>query len=98
MEDRKTQRFMELLNKRLSRLEERLEKIDITDYVYFSNSTKKRLLSNLLNGIARGVGSAIGVSFVFAILVVVLKWIAGINIPIISDFLLWLVSTVDKTG
>ena len=98
MEDKKTQKFIVLLYKRLSRLEERLEKIDITDYVYFSTGLKKRLLSNLLNGIARGVGSAIGVSFVFAILVVVLKWIAGINIPIISDFLFWLVNTVDKTG
>lgn len=98
MEEKGTRKYLILLYRKLSELTDRLEKIDLTDYVYFDSSLKKRLLANLLNGIARGVGSAIGVSFVFAILVVVLKWLAGIRIPIISDFLSWLVSTANIPG
>lgn len=80
----------------LDSIEKNFKHIDITDYVYFTSSPYKRLLSNFLNGIARGVGSAVGVSVVFAIIVIVLKWLAGINIPLISDLLSWLISTIES--
>ena len=82
--------------KELNELNAKFQYRDIRDYVEFADKPYKRLWANFINGIARGVGSAIGVSFVFTLLVLILKWIAGINIPLISDLILWFIGFVES--
>jgi hypothetical protein len=89
-------KFQKRLLKKLDDVNAKLQYRDIRDYIEFSGFSAKRFWCNFLNGIARGVGSAIGVSFVFTLLVIILKWIAGINIPIISDFVFWIIGFIES--
>lgn len=82
--------------KKLNDINEKLQYRDIRDYVEFADKPYKRIWANFINGVARGVGSAIGVSFIFTLLLIILKWIAGINIPIVSDVLFWIIGFIES--
>jgi hypothetical protein len=58
---------------------------------------KKRLLrSHFLNGLAKGVGMAVGFSILGAILIIVLQNLATRNLPLIGDFLAQLMEIVKE--
>lgn len=57
---------------------------------------KRRLLSDLASGAARGVGFSIGFTVLGALLLYVLQSIALANLPIIGQFLAELVRIVES--
>ncbi len=85
---------------RLSNIEERLkdislklEKAKIADYVEIMNNPKKLLYTNFIGGLARGLGTAIGISVLAAILFYILR--QTVNLPWIGQLIAELLNIVD---
>jgi len=85
---------------RLSKIEERLkdislklEKAKIADYVEIMNNPKKLLYTNFIGGLARGLGTAIGISVLAAILFYILR--QTVNLPWIGQLIAELLNIVD---
>lgn len=65
----------------------RLEKASVAEYVEFWRNPKRVFLANLLAGLARGVGTAIGLTVVGAAVVYFLGRLAALNLPLIGEFI-----------
>ncbi|HHY90024.1 MAG TPA: hypothetical protein GX503_00015 [Clostridiales bacterium] len=85
---------------RLSKIEERLEEISlklekskIADYVEIMNNPKKLLYTNFIGGLARGLGTAIGISVLAAILFYILR--QTVNLPWIGQLIAELLDIID---
>ena len=74
----------------------KIEKMRTLDYVFFVEHPYKRIWHNFVNGVARGVGSAIGFTVVFAFIIMLLEWIGRINLPIISEIIRFVLSLTEK--
>ena len=64
-----------------------MEKTRIAEYVQYLDRPWKLIWTNFLIGIARGLGSTIGLAVVIAALVFFLQNLLMLNLPIISDFI-----------
>lgn len=91
------------LKKSLNSVEERLvkvtndlEKTQIADYVNLLNRPMKLLWRNFLAGIARGVGSAVGLAFFATFILYILQLLGALNLPIIGDYIADIVRIVQK--
>lgn len=82
------------LNKRLDSIATQMEKTQIADYVMLLNKPKRLILINLMSGIARGVGIAIGFTVFAAVILYVLRLLGALNLPIIGDFIADIVKIV----
>lgn len=71
-----------------------LEKAQIGEYVDLLRSPRKLIWRNVLAGIARGVGIALGFTFFSAVIVVVLQQLGALNLPIIGAYIARLVEIV----
>ncbi|MBE7065868.1 MAG: hypothetical protein E7384_08680 [Ruminococcaceae bacterium] len=80
----------------VERISEKVEKMRTLDYVFFVDHPYKRIWHNFVNGVARGVGSAIGFSVVFALIIMILEWIGNINLPIISELVNFILGLTEK--
>jgi hypothetical protein len=75
-----------------------LEKMKLAEYVELLNNPKKLLWINFISGIARGLGTAIGFSILFALLLYFLQKIVVLNLPLISDFIADIVRMVQNNA
>ena len=73
-----------------------MEKMRIAEYVQYLNRPWKLLWTNFLIGIARGLGSTIGLAIVIALVFYVLQHIVMLNLPFISDLLTKMVYTIQE--
>ena len=73
-----------------------MEKMRIAEYVQYLERPWKLLWTNFLIGIARGLGSTIGLAIILAILFFVLQHIVMLNLPFISDLLTKMIYTVQE--
>jgi hypothetical protein len=85
---------MEMLQLKLEKIAEQMEKAQIADYVMLLNRPARLIRINLLTGIARGVGIAIGFSVLAAVLLYALRLLGALNLPIIGDFIADIVKIV----
>lgn len=72
-----------------------LEKMKLAEYVELLNNPKKLLWINFISGVARGLGTAIGFSILFALFLYLLQKIILLNLPLISDFIADIVRMVN---
>ena len=76
---------------RLERVTEQLtrtmEKTRIAEYVQYLNHPWRLIWTNFLIGIARGLGSTLGLAVVIGLLVFFLQNLLMLNLPVISDFI-----------
>ncbi|MEB3100612.1 DUF5665 domain-containing protein [Ferviditalea candida] len=79
---------------KLAKLAADMEKVQIADYVQLLNSPRKLIWTNLIAGISRGVGIAIGVTVFAAGILYVLQLLGALNLPIIGDFIAELIKIV----
>jgi len=82
------------LTKQVERLALLLEKSNFADYVQMTQNPWRLMFSNLLAGIARGLGVAIGFTILAAILVYLLN--SMVNLPVIGDFIADIVRIVQS--
>ena len=64
-----------------------MEKSKIAEYVQYLHRPWYMLWTNFLIGIARGLGSTIGLAIIIAILVFFLQKLLLLNLPLLSDFI-----------
>ena len=86
-----TQRECELIR----RLTDTLERMHLDEYLEYVSNRKRMLGSNLLYGMVRGLGFAVGFSVLGALAVVLLKNVVLKNIPIISDFIAEVIHAIE---
>lgn len=64
-----------------------MEKTRIAEYVQYLEHPGKLLWTNFLIGVARGLGSTIGLAIVLSVLVFFIQKLIMLNLPGISDFI-----------
>ena len=85
-----------LLHRQLHRLSDLLEREQISDYVQLLQRPWQMLMLNVLYGVARGLGIALGVTIFTTLVVWFLKWLGALDLPIIGDYLAELVTAVQE--
>lgn len=64
-----------------------MERAKIGEYVELMNKPKRVIYVNLVSGIARGLGMAVGFTLLGALAIYILTRLSLLNLPIIGDFL-----------
>lgn len=75
---------LEQITEKLTRT---MEKTRIAEYVQYLEHPGRLLWTNFLIGIARGLGSTIGLAIVVGFLIFFLQKLLLLNLPVISDFI-----------
>ncbi|MFD0671994.1 DUF5665 domain-containing protein [Cohnella sp. GCM10027633] len=87
---------LNFLSERIDQLAANMEKSQLKEYVNLMQKPWTLIFKNLLSGMARGVGYAIGFSFFAAVIVYVLQWIGALNLPIVGDYIADIVRVVQR--
>jgi hypothetical protein len=82
------------INTKVTSIAANIERTQIADYVHLMNSPRKLIWTNLLAGVSRGVGIAIGFTVFTTTIVYLLQALGALNLPIIGDFIAELVKHV----
>ncbi|WP_244310783.1 DUF5665 domain-containing protein [Paenibacillus ottowii] len=75
---------------------EQMERTRIADYALLLNKPWRLLWLNLISGISRGVGIALGFTFFAATIIYVLQVLGALNLPIIGDYIADIVRIVQR--
>lgn len=78
---------VQLIYQIVSRLAKEMQRSEMMEYIELMNRPRKLIGRNILLGIARGIGIAIGFTFFAATIVYVLKLLGALNLPIIGDYI-----------
>ena len=81
---------------RLRRQVNRLEKLQLEEYLVYITDTRRYFARNFLAGLARGLGGAVGFTILGAVVVVILSRMTVENIPLIGGFLAEIVEVVQQ--
>ena len=81
---------------RLKRQVDRLESMNMEQYMLYITDTRRYLWRNLTAGIARGLGGAVGFTILGAIVAAVLSRLTLENVPLIGGFLAEIVDAVQQ--
>ena len=73
-----------------------LERMHMPEYVRFLEDRRRFYRMQLVGGILRGVGTAVGFTVLGAVLVWLLQGLAQRNLPVIGDFLAQIVDLVQR--
>ncbi|MFC5703574.1 DUF5665 domain-containing protein [Cohnella faecalis] len=87
---------MHLLTDRLNTLASEMEKAQLKDYVNLMSRPWQLIWRNLLAGLSRGVGIAIGFTFFAATIVYILQGLGALNLPIVGDYIADIVRIVQR--
>lgn len=79
--------FLETLLRRVESAIEAFNKAGIAEMVELYRNPWRMLWLNLVSGMARGFGIAIGVSLVSALFVALIVRLASLNLPVIGEFI-----------
>lgn len=84
------------LNARLDKIADSLEKSEFKDILENYTNPKKRILTNLLAGISRGLGLSLGTFVILGIL----GYIASLflNVPVIGEYLAEIKKYIDANN
>lgn len=91
---KKKRDVIELLNQNVKKLARNMERAKIEEYVASMKKPWKILTLNFGIGIARGLGVAIGMTIVFAIIMYMISKM--VNLPLIGEFVARIVEIVNK--
>lgn len=101
--DKQDQEELSQLKKSLDSIEQRLikvtndlERTQIADYIDLMNRPMKLIWRNLLAGVAKGVGTAIGWVFLATFVLYILQMLGKLNLPIIGDYIADIVRIVQS--
>ncbi len=73
-----------------------MEKMKLAEYVEYLHNTRKMLMINLMAGVARGLGMAIGFTVLGAVVLYLLQKIVLLNLPLIGNFIAEIVEMVNE--
>jgi len=88
--------MLKKLNEKIEKLNNSLERVNLMDLIYIAGNKKEIFKRNLLAGIARGIGMAIGITIVTAIIIYMLQRLVKLNIPLIGEYIIQIVEIVER--
>jgi hypothetical protein len=80
------------------RLANRMEKLQLAEYVELFRQPGRLFWMNVLAGVGRGVGAAIGFTLITGVIIYVLQRVVMLNLPVISDFVVHLITLIRQRG
>lgn len=86
-----------LLLQQIDNLNKSLLESNLLEIAQLLGNRKKLLWTNLISGVARGIGIGIGVTVITALLIMLLQKIVTLNIPIIGEYIADIVEIVQKS-
>lgn len=89
--------LLKSINKKVDQISLNIEKSKITDYVNYLEHPRKLIVSNFIGGLSHGLGIAIGVTILGAIVIYVLQTIVKWNLPYIGDYIADIVKIVQDS-
>lgn len=92
---KKSQVEKQLLEK-IEELSLKMERMHLAEYIDMLNNPKRYLWINFTAGMARGLGIAIGVTILGALVVYFLQRLVLLNLPLIGDFIADIVRLVQN--
>lgn len=75
---------------------QQLERMRIAEYALLLNKPWRLLWLNLISGLSRGLGIALGFTFFAATIIYVLQVLGALNLPIIGDYIADIVRIVQR--
>ncbi len=84
------------LSEKLERLSIDMEKAQLKEYVNLMHRPWQLIWRNLISGLARGVGIALGFTFFAATIVYLLQFLGALNLPIVGDYIADIVRIVQR--
>jgi len=84
------------MNEQIKHVAKQMERVQISDYIQLMNRPWKLIYNNLLGGLARGVGIAIGVTIFTSTIIYLLQLLGALNLPIIGDYIAKLIEVVQS--
>ncbi|GAW92600.1 DUF5665 domain-containing protein [Calderihabitans maritimus] len=94
MREKALEEDIDALTRQVEKLAFYLEKMRLAEYVELLHKPRRLFMINFMVGVARGLGTAIGIAFLSSVLLYILKQIIVLNLPIISDFIAAIVRMV----
>jgi len=96
MSDKKkeSEHTIESIGEKIDKLGVQLEKVQIADYVALLNKPRRLFFINLMTGIARGIGIALGFTIFAGTIIYFLQQLGTLNLPIIGDYIAEIVKIV----
>ncbi|WZL74773.1 DUF5665 domain-containing protein [Clostridiaceae bacterium 35-E11] len=82
------------IEKKLEKVSQDLEKAKIAEYVDILNNPKRLIYINFIGGLARGLGTAVGLTVLAGILFYMLK--KTVNLPLIGQYIADLLDIVEN--
>ena len=83
------------LEERVDKLAGVLERMRLDEYLDRVTNRRRMIWENLLYGMLRGVGYAVGFSVLGALVLVILSRLASNNIPVLGEFLAEVLAEVE---
>jgi hypothetical protein len=84
------------LSERLEKISRSMEKAQLTEYVNLMHNPWQLIWRNLLAGVTRGIGIALGFTFFAATIIWVLQALGKLNLPIVGDYIADIVRIVQQ--
>ncbi|MDN4078139.1 DUF5665 domain-containing protein [Paenibacillus polymyxa] len=84
------------VEKLVQAVSEQMERTRIADYALLLNKPWRLLWLNLISGVSRGIGIALGFTFFAATIIYVLQVLGALNLPIIGDYIADIVRIVQR--
>ena len=81
--------------KKLEEISERIQVLNLAEYIEMFRSPRRMLVINFVSGLARGLGIAIGATVLGAIFLIILLDLAESNIPLIAEFVARIIKIVE---
>ncbi|UMZ73283.1 DUF5665 domain-containing protein [Natranaerofaba carboxydovora] len=94
--DKELKDQQKLLIEKIEELVQSMEKYNIAEYIQLLNDPKKYFWVNFLAGVIRGLGIAVGMTILGAILIYFLQRLVVLNLPLIGDFIAEIVRIVQN--
>lgn len=86
--------LMEKLSERVAQLTRNLEGMNVAEYIEFMRSPLRLIWVNIVAGLARGVGIALGATLLSSFILYLFFRLAELNLPVIGEFIARIVMIV----
>lgn len=80
-------KLLDDMHRRITEMANQMERVQIADYVQLLNSPRKIIFTNIVAGISRGIGIAIGFTFFASTILYILQALGALNLPIVGDYI-----------
>ena len=96
MGDENEKEVLERIEKNLDKIGLNMEKMKFTEYVLYLEHPRRLIWANFIGGVARGLGTFLGVTIVAACVLYFLRFLLALNLPVISSYIAEFIKLIQK--